>query len=283
MDPNARADGSRHQSSSGLSFSHRQSSSHSGSHSGSSHKSREERPLGSENSYDSSGRLTNMSHATSAASDRHKHSTGPPGSGQDQYEWIKAQQGMSREDYSPIESLRSGYGSSSLSHHSSGEDSRSGSHSRSGSVTAPNSPPSGPSPSGSYHSGSSRSGSNKSTPGSHGNGPHHNSRSHRDSSGSSHSEFYHSDSHKSSRHNSSHHDGTSSPLTHEPSGSCSRGPHDLCERDQRDKSRRIKCPQAIGNNPNQGPVSPFINRLSHKICYSMGKPRPTEEEKHHKK
>ncbi|KAF8416458.1 hypothetical protein BGX38DRAFT_1335225 [Terfezia claveryi] len=248
---------------------------------GSKHKSREERPLGSENSYDSSGRLTNMSHATSAASDRHKHSTGPPGSGEGQYEWIKAQQEMSRENYSPIESLRSGYGSSNLSYHSSVEDSRSGSHSRSGSVTAPYSPSSEPSPSGSYHSGSNRSGSNKSTPGSHGNGPHHNSRSHHDSSGSPHSEVYHSDSRKSSRHNSSHHDGTSSPLTHEPSGSGSGGTHDPREREQRDKSRRNKYPQTIGNNPNQSPVSPFITRLSHKICYSMGKPRPTEEEKHH--
>ncbi|KAF8426716.1 hypothetical protein EV426DRAFT_702325 [Tirmania nivea] len=277
MDPGAGGDGSR--------SSHRHRSSHSGSH----HGSRGERPPGSEASHDSSGRLTNMSHATSAASDRYKYSTGPPGSGQRQYEWIKTQQGMSRENYSPsIESLRSGHGSSPRLHHSSGKGSRFGSRSM-----ATSSSPS----SGSSHSGASDSGSHHDSSrspdsnGSHQSGSHH-SRSHHSGShhsGSHHSGSHHSGSHRNGSHQStrhysgSHHASTGSLLAHEPSGSVSDAAHEPrdSEREQRDRKEHIS--RRDKNNPNQPPVSPFIIRLSQAICYSLGMPRLEKEEKHDKK
>lgn len=278
MDSNSAKGGHRHHSSSGSRSSHTQSSSHSGSHSGSHHRSREEHPLGSENSYSSSGRLTNMSHVTSAPSDRHKHSTGPPGSGPRQYEWVESQQGKSREDYSPsinsrIESLRSSHKSSSRSRDFFGDGSQS---SRSGSVTAPNSPLSGSSYGGSHRSSTHNSTSQHGASRSHesGYGFHHSSSvSHRDSSGppysASYSESHHSDSYHASP-----------PLAHGSSGlgPGSRAAHEprALEKEHRNReghsSRRNKHGEEIENNPNQGPVSPFITALSLAICHSMGKP-----------
>jgi len=278
MDPNAGKAGSR-------SSSHRHSSSHSGPPPGSHHRPREERPLGSENSYDSSGRLTNMSHATSVASDRYRYSTGPPGSGQRQWEWIEAQQGMSRENYSSsIDSrIEGAHGSESQSHHPSGEGSRSGSHARSGSGAALNSPPSGLPPRGSHHTESNRSGPHHSAPGSYENGSQHNSRSHHTSSGAPYNEPHQSSHNRSGPP----HANTISPLMHEPgpSGSGSRSAHEprAHDRKHRDIPGRNKYREGIQNNPNQRTLCSCISAMSHKICYSMGKPRPEEKEKRRKK
>jgi len=229
-----------------------------------------------------------MSHATSAASSRHRHSTGPPGSGQRQYEWIEAQQGMSRENYSPsidsrIESLRSGHGSSRSStprphmHHSGEGGSQPGSHSRLGSAPAPSSSPSGsksePPNSGSHHSASGPHGQGLES------GSHHSSRSHRDNS-----ESHQGTSSRRHHRSGSQYSNTSSSLMHEPSELGSGTTHEPREREHRDRERhgprRNKYREEIENNPNQGPVSPHIMALSLAICHSLGK-RP--EEKRRKK